>query len=157
MKPLQCPWRLSAKLCFIPFGVFLLLTVGALFFQFVLGWEALHMAVYANFIIQGSVWGGIGFVFYVITKQKDHKLTRLKYDGDFYQGTIESTTPIFGVRLMHYITFRADCSYINHEQKKCLVRSPAFIATMPHATMPWRYLNTITTSTQIMTTGNNNV
>jgi hypothetical protein len=113
----------------IPTGVFVLLLTGALFFDFVLGMDVPFEAVYVNFMIQGSVWALIGIIFWAVSARGDGRLKQIKYDGEEYDGSIEEFHPVYGVRILHYLTLRADCSYMNHEQKKCLVRSRAFLYT----------------------------
>jgi hypothetical protein len=104
-----------------------LLIIGALFFDFVLNMDVPFGAIYGNFMIQGSVWALLGVVFLTISARGDWKLRRLKNEGEQFKGTIESFNPVYGVRILHYLTLRVDCSYINFEQKKCLVRSRAFL------------------------------
>jgi len=93
----------------------------------VLGVDVPIGAVYLNFAMQGMVWLIISGCFLILSKHNATKLQRLKQEGDCYDGTVEALRPIYGVRLMHYITTRADCSYLNSNGKKCLVRSKAFM------------------------------
>jgi|GEM_PF-2896655 len=127
MKPLRSPWVLAARCTLIPVGIFAALLIGALVLDFAWGVDVPGLAFYGNMAIQGTVWLIIGFVFRMITLKGDLRLQRLKNEGTFYEGTVESLQPVYGVRIMHYLTLRADCSYINHEQKKCLVRSRAYL------------------------------
>jgi hypothetical protein len=127
MKPLRCPWRFAGKIFLIPTGIFALLIIGALFFEHVLEIYVPFWAVYSNFIIQGGVWTAISVVFFSLSAVNSKRIERLKAEGEQFSGTIEDIRPVMGVRIMHYLTARADCSYMNAEQKKCLVRSKAYL------------------------------
>ena len=127
LKPLKCPWRFVSRFILIPVAIFLMLIVGALFFDFVLGLDIPFGAVYLNLMIQCGVWTLLSIAFFAIAVNGDRKLKRLKEEGERYEGNIEAFLPVYGVRILHYCTLRADCSYLNWEQKKCLVRSKAFL------------------------------
>ena len=122
----KCPWKYIGKAFLIPVLIFVLLLAGALFFDFALE-RYVHGAVYANFVIQGGVWATMCIIFWAISARGEGRLKRLKEEGELFDGVIEDFHQVNGVRIMHYLTLRADCSYMNHEQKKCLVRSRAFL------------------------------
>jgi hypothetical protein len=56
MKPVECPWKVISKGFLVPVLVFVVLFIGALFFDFVLGMDVPHGSVYYNFAIQGGAW-----------------------------------------------------------------------------------------------------
>ena len=127
MKPLKCPWRLCAKGFLIPAGVFLILLAVAVLIDISTDIYVNRSGIYFNFIIQGLAWCAISLFFFVLSQKNDSKLRRLKYDGAAYEGTVEEINPLYGVKVLHYLTFRADCSYVNDEGKTCLVRSRAML------------------------------
>jgi len=127
MKPLRCPWNFAGWVLLLPIGIFVALLIGALVLDFAWGVDIPGMAIYGNFAIQGGVWLLVCFIFRFISLQSDWKLARLKNEGTCYEGKAEAFHPVYGVRIMHYLTLRVDCSYINYEQKKCLVRSRAYL------------------------------
>ena len=124
---MKCPWRFAGKCFLIPSLIFVILLIGALVFDFVLGMDVPRAAIYLNFGIQFTVWLAISGGFLIASKRNEAKLQRLKREGGCYDGIVESLNPVYGVRLMHYLTVRADCSYMNRDGKKCLVRSNAFL------------------------------
>jgi hypothetical protein len=127
MKPLKCPWRLCAKCFLITAGVFLLLLLGTAFIDVITDADVNRIAIYSNLAIQGSVWCGISFSFFMLSQKNKLKLQRLKRNGAKYESAIEGLNPLNGMKVMNYLTFRADCSYVNDEGKICLVRSHAML------------------------------
>jgi len=134
-KQAKCPWKLMSKVFLIPMSVFIVLLIGALMFDFVLGVDVPVADVYFNFLAQGAMWFLISMGFLIFSMRGNRKLRRLKEEGICYDGAIEDFRYVYGVRLMHYATLKADCSYNNHEGKKCLVRSKAFYTDMMLATL----------------------
>ena len=130
MKPLKCPWRLFAKIFLIPAGIFLILLLVAFLIDTNTYINIDHRAVYLNFIIQTLIWCAISLFFFVLSHKTAAKLKRLKYGGIEYNGKVEDIIPLYGVRALHNVTFKADCSYVNKDGKTCLVRSAAVLMSV---------------------------
>ena len=120
MTPLKSPWQVTAKILLIPAVIFTILAVGGFALPF-------GIAVHPVFIIHAAIWTLLALIFFALSIITKTRLSRLKETGDKYEGTIVDTIPLYGVNIMHYLTARVDCSYINDQQQKCLVRSHAYL------------------------------
>jgi len=125
MKPLKCPWRLSAKIFLIVAGVIMFLPLGAFLIDMNTDVHVPRVFTYTIFSGHVIVWFGLSLFFYLLSHVNASKIRRLKQDGIEYKGTVEKINPLNGVKIQNYLTFRADCSYTNNERKRRLVRSHA--------------------------------
>jgi len=55
------------------------------------------------------------------------RLARLKAEGLGFPGVVVSVKRHHGVRLGHSFSAYVECTYVNHEGKTCLVKSPTFL------------------------------
>ena len=69
----------------------------------------------------------LGISFYQYAKQKAIKRDQLRREGICYEAEIVRIVPRPYVRINGYGTAHAECSYTNHEGKKCLVKSDSFL------------------------------
>ena len=126
MGELKCPWRMFSKFMLIPVAVFLVLLIVAALVDMGTDVYVDRGGIYVNFVIQASVWLVMAFVLFMLSVRNARKLRRLKDEGAMYEGEVVRIVPLSGhVRLLNYLTFRAECVYINNEGKSCLVRSVA--------------------------------
>ncbi|MCL2202934.1 MAG: hypothetical protein FWB88_03210 [Defluviitaleaceae bacterium] len=132
MKPLRCPWRLMGLIFLIPAGIMAVLLV-----VFIIVPVEVVPVVFAIHVVLWTVLAG---VFLGISLRSDRRLRRLKNEGEAFEGDIVDFRPLAGVRIMHYLTARADCSYVNFQQKKCLVRSRAYLLDGAPRFKGWAHL-----------------
>ena len=114
-KPFRSPWFLFAKITFV-IGAGMLIP-GFFLKIFVL-------------LIQGAVWLAVGVFFWLVYREGYDRLKRLKIEGICYEAEIIQIVPN---AMMNYlmrigcVSAHAECSYINQEDKTCLVKSNLFI------------------------------
>jgi membrane protein implicated in regulation of membrane protease activity len=79
------------------------------------------------FGIQGLTWLIIGVCTYFPLKNAEAKLARLKKEGFAYDAEIINLIPNYRIRVGGALTVYAECSYINRDGMKCLVKSGSFL------------------------------
>jgi len=120
MRELRSIWRAGGKICLI-FGLGLLALYAIL--GFALGFIGGILAIAGN----GAVWTLLGAVFLSVARFGDAKRERLKREGLCFDGEIVCIVPNMLIRVGFFASARADCRYINFENKTCLVQSGLFM------------------------------
>jgi hypothetical protein len=122
MKEVRNAWRTWGKICLFFAGVPLLVLYVILgsVFGFIGGMLAVG--------INGIVWTTLGSGFYFYSQFIRRRLERLKREGLCYDAEIlRITQNNIGIRVGATISVYAECSYLNAEEKTCLVCSSSFL------------------------------
>ena len=117
IKEVRSTWRVWGKICLtLGAGLFVLYVILGAAFGFLSGMLAIG--------INGVAWSALGGGFYLYFQFIRRKLERLRREGLCYDAEILRIVPNnSGIRIGATISVYAECSYINSEEKSCLVRS----------------------------------
>jgi len=126
MKTLKNPFAAFGKIALILGGVFL-----AVFIIIVLKNHFQLSGGTMAFGINGAVWLILGIGFYLPVKISNRKGERLKKEGIRYDAQIEQLVPNYYIRIGGSSPVRAECKYLNQDNKICLVRSGLFLQNTP--------------------------
>ena len=121
MKEVRSAWRTWGKICLmLGAGLLILYVILGAFLGFFGG----ILAVGGN----GVAWTALGGGFYLYSQFILRKSERLKHEGLCYDAEILRITPNnIGIKIGATLSVYAECSYINAEEKTCLVRSSSVL------------------------------
>jgi transcriptional regulator with XRE-family HTH domain len=119
MRAVKSSWRTYGKITLI---------LGAAFFAAMIV-VLITFDIWAfNFGIFGAVCFLLGIIFAIIAQFERNKLKRLKNEGLRYDAKIERITRNhYGIRIGSILSGYAECSYLNQDGEKRLVKSSSFI------------------------------
>jgi len=142
MKPIKNTLRLLGRIYMIVGAPFIAASVVFIILRLVLTFESpsdapLAFVILAGiFGLTGAVFFILGLCFYMYVRNKYIKNQQLKREGIRYDAEIVRTVPkpYMYMRFGSYVNMavHAECSYINNENKLCLVKSESFMQYNPN-------------------------